>query len=82
VILEVTEDRSSKIDLPVKKIIRIGPGGHHDPTGLLRGLLGQKNGLILVRPDAHVAWARSHDRLDGIDDAIHHALGWKGPVRV
>lgn len=77
VILDVGEDRDHEVHLPVDEVIRIGPGGHHDPTGSLRRLLGQKDGWILVRPDAHIAWARSRDQLDGIDDAAQHALGGK-----
>jgi hypothetical protein len=73
VLLEVAEKREVKADLPVEDVIRIGPGGYQDPSGLLRGLLGQRDGWILVRPDAHVAWARHH--LDGVDQAVRHALG-------
>ncbi|WP_052667573.1 FAD-dependent oxidoreductase [Nitriliruptor alkaliphilus] len=43
----------------VEAVIRIGPGGHHDPSGLLRGLTGGDDGWVLVRPDGCVAWARS-----------------------
>jgi 2-polyprenyl-6-methoxyphenol hydroxylase-like FAD-dependent oxidoreductase len=38
--------------------LHIGPGGHHDGDGMLRGLLGGDDGWILVRPDRHIAWAR------------------------
>lgn len=59
--------------LPVEHVIRIGPGARTDPTGALRDLLGGRSGWILVRPDAHVAWAR--DDLEGIGEAVTHALG-------
>jgi hypothetical protein len=75
VLLDVTGDRDFHGDLLLEEIIRIGPGEYLDPTGLLRGLLGQKDGWILVRPDCHVAWAR--DRLDGIGDAVRRALGMR-----
>jgi hypothetical protein len=73
VILDVAEERDFGVDLPVEEVIRIGPGGYVDSTGLIRGLLGRKDGWILVRPDAHVAWARVH--LDGTGDALWPALG-------
>lgn len=57
----------------VKEVIRIGPDGYLDPSGLLRGLLEEKGGWILVRPDGHVAWAQ--DRLEGLGDAVRYALG-------
>ena len=76
VILDVGTNRELKGDLPLQDVIRIGPGGYHDPTGLLCGLLGGTDGWILVRPDRHVAWAR--DRLEGIGDAVRHALGTAG----
>jgi hypothetical protein len=59
--------------LPVEDVIRIGPGARTDPTGVLRDLLGAQSGWILVRPDAHVAWAR--DDLAGIGEGVRHALG-------
>jgi 2-polyprenyl-6-methoxyphenol hydroxylase-like FAD-dependent oxidoreductase len=71
-ILDVAEGRPFAEALPVENAIKIGPGEHHDPTGLLRGLLGGKDGWILVRPDAHIAWARH--RRDGMDEAVRHAL--------
>ena len=74
VVLAVTEGREGVGDeLPVPNVIRIGPSGYLDPSGLLRGLLGGRDGWILVRPDGHVAWARDH--LDGIADATRRALG-------
>jgi 2-polyprenyl-6-methoxyphenol hydroxylase-like FAD-dependent oxidoreductase len=59
-------------DTPVDRVIRIARDGFSEPAGMLRGLLGGKDGWILVRPDAHVAWARHHP--DGIEAAIRHAL--------
>lgn len=76
VILAVGTDRDIRVGPPVQDVIRIGPGGYHDPGGLLRGLLGGTDGWVLVRPDLHVAWAR--DRLEGIGDAVRHALGTPG----
>ncbi|HSK84705.1 MAG TPA: FAD-dependent oxidoreductase [Rubrobacter sp.] len=73
VILDVAEARVFEAELPAEEVVRIGPGGYIDPSGLLRGLLEEKDGWILVRPDGHVAWARDH--LDGIGDAVRHALG-------
>lgn len=40
------------------RVIHIGPGGFTDRSGLLRRMLGGRDGWILVRPDLHVAWAR------------------------
>jgi hypothetical protein len=54
-------------------VIRFGPGGYREPSGLLRRLLGAREGWVLVRPDAHVAWARH--RVDGMADAVRDALG-------
>lgn len=73
VILDVAEDHALGIELPVKEIIRIGPGEYVDPSGSLRSLLGGKDGWILVRPDGHVAWAR--DNQDDIGAAVRRALG-------
>ncbi len=43
--------------------MRIGPGSHREPQGSIRRLLDGEDGWILVRPDAHVAWAHaSRDR--------------------
>ncbi len=75
VILDMAHDRDIADELRVEKVIRIGPAGYEDTSGLIRGLLGGKEGWILVRPDAHVAWAREH--LNGIDHATRHALGAK-----
>ncbi|WP_046471298.1 FAD-dependent oxidoreductase [Allosalinactinospora lopnorensis] len=65
----------SEGDLPVDKVVRIGPGGYFDPTGLLRGLLREQEGWILVRPDGHIAWARHRSK--GMGEAARHALGMK-----
>lgn len=53
-------------------VIRIGPGGFVDRSGMLRELLGGEDGWILVRPDLHVAWAR---RSRKHPETIGHALG-------
>ncbi len=58
---------------PPKFVIRIRPGGHRDPDGLLRSLTGGRDGWIQVRPDAYVAWVR-HDR-DGMEAAVRQVLG-------
>lgn len=62
--------------LPVEHVIRIGPGARTDPTGALQELLGGRRGWVLVRPDAHVAWARE-DTTDvaAIRVAVERALG-------
>lgn len=80
-LIEVAMDRAFGADvpketLPLTRVVRIGPGGHEDPTNALRGLLGAKEGWILVRPDGHVAWARQHP--EGLGDAARNALGEKG----
>lgn len=73
VMLDVAETRGFADTLPVDNVIRIGRHGHSDPSGLLRALLGGKDGWILVRPDAYVAWARHS--LEGVAEAVSHALG-------
>ena len=60
------------MDLPLDDVIRIGPGGHADGIGLLREITGG-DGVILVRPDAHVAWARRD--VVGLEEATRRALG-------
>ncbi len=81
VILEVAEERAFAAELPVEHVIRIGRGGYEEPTGLLRKLLGRRDGWILVRPDAHIAWARH--RLEGMEEAVRDALGEKAdPARL
>jgi 2-polyprenyl-6-methoxyphenol hydroxylase-like FAD-dependent oxidoreductase len=62
--------------LPVAHVIRIGPGARTDPTGALQELVGGRRGWVLVRPDAHIAWARG-DTSDvaAIRDAMERALG-------
>lgn len=81
VLLDVAEQRSLEQqplaeDLPVDAVVRIGPGGYSDPTGSVRGLLGDRDGWVLVRPDAHVAWARYDG--DGLAGAARHAMGAAG----
>jgi 2-polyprenyl-6-methoxyphenol hydroxylase-like FAD-dependent oxidoreductase len=73
VILEVAERCGRAMDLPVEEVIRIGPGGYADSSGMLQRLLGAEAGWILVRPDRHVAWARH--RPDGMAEAARFALG-------
>lgn len=63
-------------EVPVDDVIRVGVDGYRDPSASLRGLLSGETGWILVRPDSHVAWARSRD--GAIDDAVRHALGGVG----
>lgn len=76
-ILDVADHREFAEELPVEHVLRIGPGGYRDAAGLLRRLLHGKDGWILVRPDAHVAWAR--DQREGLDDAVRFALGRRSP---
>jgi 2-polyprenyl-6-methoxyphenol hydroxylase-like FAD-dependent oxidoreductase len=62
--------------LPVQHVIRIGPGARTDPTGALEELLGGRRGWVLVRPDAHVAWAREDPTGGaGVEGAVRYALG-------
>ena len=56
---------------PVGAVVHVGAGGHADPTGWLRGLVGADHGWILVRPDRHVAWARPRVETE----AVRRALG-------
>lgn len=72
-IVEVADDARRQVDLPVEQVIRVGAGEYADPEGALRGLLGGSDGWILVRPDTHVAWARTYP--DGLAEAARHALG-------
>jgi hypothetical protein len=72
-LLDVAESREFASDLPVEPVIRVGHGGYEEPTGLLRNVLGRRDGWILVRPDAHIAWARH--RRDGMEEAVRHGLG-------
>jgi 2-polyprenyl-6-methoxyphenol hydroxylase-like FAD-dependent oxidoreductase len=73
VMLEVAEERRLNADLPVDDVIRIAPDAYRDPTGSLRELLGGDDGWIMVRPDAHVAWARREP--DKLTDGARRALG-------
>jgi hypothetical protein len=74
VLIEVAEGGPhERADLPVAHVIRIGTGGFREPAGLMRRLLGGRDGWILVRPDTHVAWARQ--TLDGMEEAVRLALG-------
>jgi 2-polyprenyl-6-methoxyphenol hydroxylase-like FAD-dependent oxidoreductase len=73
VMLHLAGSREGESDLPVREVIRIGNGGYGEPAGILRGLLGGEPGWILVRPDAHIAWARQN--LNDIDEAVRLALG-------
>lgn len=66
------EDGDPAPALPVDRVIRVGPGGLRDPSGRLRAL-SRGVGWILVRPDAHVAWALHH-RAE-LRSAALHALG-------
>jgi hypothetical protein len=72
-ILDVGGRAEAAGELPIEHIIRIGRNGFEDRSGLLRGLLGGEDGLILVRPDLHVAWARTS--MEGIHEATARALG-------
>jgi 2-polyprenyl-6-methoxyphenol hydroxylase-like FAD-dependent oxidoreductase len=72
-IIELVARRDVAVDLPLDAVIRIGTDGYADPSGALSRLLEADEGWILVRPDAHVAWARQ--RPEGMDAAVRHALG-------
>lgn len=54
-------------------VLRIGTGAYRDRSGVLRTLLGASQGWILVRPDRHVAWARTAS--DSLAPAVRRALG-------
>jgi 2-polyprenyl-6-methoxyphenol hydroxylase-like FAD-dependent oxidoreductase len=71
VLLEVGEGTNVRPEA-VAAVIRIGRNALTDPTGLVRGLLGGRDGWILVRPDSHVAWARTEIR--GMEAAVRRAL--------
>jgi 2-polyprenyl-6-methoxyphenol hydroxylase-like FAD-dependent oxidoreductase len=73
VIIDVADGRKHAADLPTNQVIRVGTDGYADEAGVLRDLIGGSDGWILVRPDAHVAWARSGR--DGMDAAVRWALG-------
>lgn len=60
-------------DVAEMACLRIGPGGYRDPAGLLREVLGSREGWILVRPDRHVAWTRTE--VEGLHEAVRRALG-------
>lgn len=60
---------SSQPGLPVDAVLRFGPGGLHDGSGMLSGLLDGSEGWILVRPDGHVAWARPAPTGAAVDTA-------------
>lgn len=60
-------------------VLHVGPGGYRDRSGSLRALLGASQGWILVRPDRHVAWARTTS--DGLAAAIRRALGLSPKLR-
>lgn len=61
---------------PFGEVIRIGRSGYLDPSSLLSEVLRGRDGVILVRPDARVAWA-GHRR-DSFARAVGRALGWDG----
>lgn len=77
-LLEVT---STPLPAPVTppeppgiRSLRLGPGGYLEPQGSIRRLLGGEDGWILVRPDAHVAWAHA-SRVRPADAWIAWSLG-------
>jgi len=78
VLIEVAEKRSFGDDLPLEDVLRIGPGALFDPGGTLRGLLGGRDGWILVRPDAHIAWTMHEPA--GMAEAVRKALGRANPT--
>jgi 2-polyprenyl-6-methoxyphenol hydroxylase-like FAD-dependent oxidoreductase len=64
-------------DVGVDTVIRVGAGSFGDPRGVLHRLLGiDRAAVVLVRPDAHIAFVRDarHDR-GGFGDAVQRALG-------
>jgi 2-polyprenyl-6-methoxyphenol hydroxylase-like FAD-dependent oxidoreductase len=76
VLLDVAENRAFSDDLPLHDVIRIGRGEYLDSGGHLRRLLGGRDGWMLGRPDAHIAWAR-HSAA-GMRNAVNDALALAG----
>lgn len=73
-LIMVSTDDHRWAEVPVDITVRIDDdGGHNDPSGTLRSLLGAVSGAILVRPDLHVAWTRTE--ASGAADAARHSLG-------
>lgn len=75
-LIEVGDPAPLPRDVGDPVALRIGEGAYHDPSGSIRALLGGRDGRILVRPDLHVAWARSDTT--GLREAIAYALGRVG----
>ena len=73
VLIQVGGNGANGDNLPVSDVIRVGPGGVRDGSRLIHGLLDANDGWILVRPDAHVAWAR--EDCSGVHGAVERALG-------
>jgi 2-polyprenyl-6-methoxyphenol hydroxylase-like FAD-dependent oxidoreductase len=78
--LDIAQNRPFMANLPVPFVIRIGPDAYQDRSGLLRRFLDGRDGLILVRPDLHIAWANPspHD----LEGSTARALGMSGPPAI
>lgn len=71
-LLHVTDRGPAGAHAPVDRVITIGAHGYGEPNGWLRQFVGGE-GWVLVRPDQHIAWARTG--CDGLEGAISRALG-------
>lgn len=56
VLLEINKEEEVKLPYPVE-ILKIGRDNYKDPSGLLLDFVNGRAGWILLRPDAHIAWA-------------------------
>lgn len=72
-LIDIQPDGDRWAEVPVPLIPIGGDSGYQDLSGALRSVLGADSGGILVRPDLHIAWARTEPV--GAADAARHALG-------
>lgn len=61
VLLKINTQEEVELPDPVE-IVTIGRGNYVDSSGLLQDIVGGREGWILVRPDAHIAWAGNDRR--------------------
>lgn len=57
------------------QVIQIGQGAYQEVGGLLQKYLGLERGIVLVRPDLVVAWAKEASHTEGLGRAVGEALG-------
>ncbi|WP_307849382.1 FAD-dependent monooxygenase [Qaidamihabitans albus] len=77
-LLQLAGATERAVRVPGVTTVRIGPGGHRDPSGSLARLLGGDTGWLLVRPDLHLAWARTGAA--GLRAAVARALGYRATL--